>query len=212
MNYYQRHFMQHLRSGNWVSVSALPDSPSTKVKVVEFGWVERRGRGPEVCYRITESGLEALRAPIPRKSKSSLDSGPLSRNVSASMICSIASIGHPGSSALSALTSVSIAPASAIQTAAPIGHLPSANRATWRFPMRILKMYAHRIPRSLGGLFSDNKPDPAPDATRYDDAVLIPGEPEARDIGSRDRIAVDFVISHHNWSPADRVRGVRLVY
>ena len=37
MNYYQRHFMQHLRSGNWVSVSALPDSPSTKVKVVEFG-------------------------------------------------------------------------------------------------------------------------------------------------------------------------------
>ena len=24
MNYYQRHFMQHLRSGNWVKVSALP--------------------------------------------------------------------------------------------------------------------------------------------------------------------------------------------
>jgi len=97
-------------------------------------------------------------------------------------------------------------------TAAPIGHLPSASRATWRFPMRILKMYAHRIPRSLGGLFSDNESDPAPDATRYDDAVLIPGEPEARDIGSRDRIAVDFVISHHNSSPTDRVRGVRLVY
>ena len=67
--------------------------------------------------------------------------------------------------------------------------------------MRILKMYAHRIPRSLGGLFSDNESDPAPDATRYDDAVLIPGEPEARDIGSRDRIAVDFVVSHHDWSP-----------
>ena len=74
MNYYQRHFMQHLRSGTWVKVSALPDSPSTKVKVVKFGWVERQGRGPEACYRITESGLEALRAPIPRKSKSSLDS------------------------------------------------------------------------------------------------------------------------------------------
>jgi len=69
--------MQHLRSGNWVSVSALPDSPSTKVKVVELGWVERRGRGPEVCYRITESGLEALRVPMPTKSKSSLDSGHL---------------------------------------------------------------------------------------------------------------------------------------
>ena len=72
MNYYQRHFMQHLRSGNWVKVSALPDSPSTKVKVVKFGWVERQGRGAEACYRITESGLEALRAPIPMKSKSSL--------------------------------------------------------------------------------------------------------------------------------------------
>ena len=66
MNYYQRHFMQYLRSGNWVRVSALPDSPNTKTKVVRFGWVERRGRGPEVCYRITESGLEALTAPIPR--------------------------------------------------------------------------------------------------------------------------------------------------
>ena len=75
MNYYQRHFMQHLRSGNWVKVSALPDSPSTKVKVVKFGWVERQGRGPEACYRITESGLEALRAPILMKSKSSLDLG-----------------------------------------------------------------------------------------------------------------------------------------
>ena len=42
MNYYQRHFMQHLRGGNWVNISALPDSPSTKVKVVKFGWVERR--------------------------------------------------------------------------------------------------------------------------------------------------------------------------
>ena len=81
MNYYQRHFMQHLRSGNWVKVSALPDSPSTKVKVVKFGWVERSGRGPEACYRITESGLEALKAPIPRKSKSSLDLGTLPERI-----------------------------------------------------------------------------------------------------------------------------------
>ena len=69
MNHYQRNFMQYLRGGNWVSVTALPDSPNTKAKVVKFGWVEQRGRGPEVCYRITESGLEALKAPIPfRKS------------------------------------------------------------------------------------------------------------------------------------------------
>jgi hypothetical protein len=69
MNHYQPNFMQYLRSGNWVSITALPDSPTTKAKVVKFGWVEQRGRGPEVCYRITESGLAALKAPIPlRKS------------------------------------------------------------------------------------------------------------------------------------------------
>jgi hypothetical protein len=69
MNYYQRNFMQYLRSGSWVSVTALPDSPNTKAKVVKFGWVEQRGRGPDVCYRITETGLAALKAPIPlRKS------------------------------------------------------------------------------------------------------------------------------------------------
>ena len=46
MDSYQRHFMQHLRGGNWVKVSALPDSPSTKVKVVKFGWVERKWSWP----------------------------------------------------------------------------------------------------------------------------------------------------------------------
>jgi hypothetical protein len=69
MNHYQRHLMQYLRSGNWISMTVLPDSLSTRKKVVELGWIEQRGSGPEVCYRITESGLEALKAPIPlRKS------------------------------------------------------------------------------------------------------------------------------------------------
>jgi hypothetical protein len=67
MNYWQRNFMQYLRSCNWVSITALPDSPSTRSKVVELGWVEQRGRGPEICYRITESGLEALKAPTPNR-------------------------------------------------------------------------------------------------------------------------------------------------
>ena len=69
MNYYQRNFMQYLRSGSWVRVSALPDSPNTKAKLVKLGWVEQRGHGPEVCYRITEIGLAELKAPVPlRKS------------------------------------------------------------------------------------------------------------------------------------------------
>ena len=63
-------------------------------------------------------------------------------------------------------------------------------------------MCAHRKSHSLGVLFADNKPNATHRATSDDDAVLIPGEPEARDIGGWDRIAEDFVISHHHdWSP-----------
>ena len=61
-------------------------------------------------------------------------------------------------------------------------------------------MCAHGMPRSLGVLFAHNKTDLAHRATSDYYAVLIPGEPEARDIGGRDRVAVDFVISHHDWS------------
>ena len=62
-------------------------------------------------------------------------------------------------------------------------------------------MCAHRKSHSLGVFFANNKPDAARRATSEDDAVLISGEPEARDIGGRDRIAEDFVISHHHdWS------------
>jgi hypothetical protein len=60
-------------------------------------------------------------------------------------------------------------------------------------------MCAQRKSHSLGAFFADNKPDAARRATSDDDAVLIPGEPEARHIGGRDRIAEDFVISHHDW-------------
>jgi hypothetical protein len=62
-------------------------------------------------------------------------------------------------------------------------------------------MCGHRRSRTSGVLFANNKPDAAHHATSNDDTVLISGEPEARDIGGRDRIAEDFVISHHHdWS------------
>jgi len=64
-------------------------------------------------------------------------------------------------------------------------------------------MCAQHKSHSLGALFADNKPDSARRATSNDDAVLIPGEPEARHIGGRDRIAEDFVISQHDWSPVN---------
>ena len=64
-----------------------------------------------------------------------------------------------------------------------------------------IMMGAHHRSRSLGVLFANNKPDAARRATSDDDAVLISGEPEARDIGGRDRIAEDFVISHYMMVP-----------
>ena len=64
-------------------------------------------------------------------------------------------------------------------------------------------MCSHRNSHSVGAVFADNKPDGAPRTTSDDDAVLIPGEPEAPDIGGRDRIAEDFVISRHDWVPVD---------
>jgi hypothetical protein len=78
----------------------------------------------------------------------------------------------------------------------------SAARLKVRSVLPIL-MCAHRKSRALGVRFADNKPDVARRATSDDDAVLISGEPEARDIGGRDRIAGDFVIFHYDRSPMD---------
>ena len=64
MDQRQRQFMQYLRGGNWVKEKTLPDS-TFRSKLVALGWIERRGSGSDVEYRITETGLAALRAPIP---------------------------------------------------------------------------------------------------------------------------------------------------
>ena len=53
-------------------------------------------------------------------------------------------------------------------------------------PCTPILMCAHRKSHSLGVFFANNKPDAARRATSEDDAVLISGEPEARDIGGRD--------------------------
>jgi hypothetical protein len=65
MNHPQRQFLQYLRHGGWVKVSALPDAPKVVVKLMDLGWIERSGSGPEVSFRITDAGLEALKKPIP---------------------------------------------------------------------------------------------------------------------------------------------------
>jgi hypothetical protein len=65
MNHPQRQFLQYLRHGGWVNVSDLPHAPKKIMKLMGLGWLERRGRGPEACFRITDAGLEALKKPIP---------------------------------------------------------------------------------------------------------------------------------------------------
>jgi hypothetical protein len=65
MNHPQRQFLQYLRHGSWVKVSALPDTPKVIVKLMNLCWIERTGSAPEVSFRITEAGLEALKKPIP---------------------------------------------------------------------------------------------------------------------------------------------------
>jgi hypothetical protein len=67
MNHHQRQFLQYLRGGGWVKLTALPHGPRVKLKLLELGWIERRGSGSDISLRITDLGLEALRAPIPTK-------------------------------------------------------------------------------------------------------------------------------------------------
>jgi hypothetical protein len=62
----QRQFMEYLRGKGWVKGTTLPDSRLT-VSLQKKGWIEQQVGGPknEIFYRMTDVGLEALRAPVP---------------------------------------------------------------------------------------------------------------------------------------------------
>jgi hypothetical protein len=66
VNARQRQLMQYLRSGKWVLVSKLPvsASPVTLNRIVDYGWIERRGGGPRSEIKLTPAGLVALQTPI----------------------------------------------------------------------------------------------------------------------------------------------------
>src|SRR5262245_36858467 len=53
-------FIDRLRSGDWISVSKLPDNSSMRRTLVQNGWIERRTATTGVEYRITKSGLAEL--------------------------------------------------------------------------------------------------------------------------------------------------------
>jgi len=56
--------MQYLRAGGWVRASSMPPSPKVMAGLLSKGWIERRGTGSDLCYRITKKGLAAKVAPV----------------------------------------------------------------------------------------------------------------------------------------------------
>jgi len=63
-NHREQQLMQHLRGGAWVKAITLPPSPKLIANLVDKGWIEQRGIGAELSYRITKEGLAAKKARV----------------------------------------------------------------------------------------------------------------------------------------------------
>jgi DNA-binding PadR family transcriptional regulator len=62
----QRQVMQYLRSGDWNIVTKMPVAATAGAlnRLVDYGWIERRGGGPRSEIKLTPAGVAALQAPI----------------------------------------------------------------------------------------------------------------------------------------------------
>ena len=63
-NQRERQLMQELRGAGWVKAKALPESPKVIANLLARGWMEQRGAGNDLCYRITDEGLAAKTMPV----------------------------------------------------------------------------------------------------------------------------------------------------
>jgi hypothetical protein len=63
-NQRERQMMQELRGAGWVKATALPSSPKILEGLLGKGWIEQRGDGNNLCYRITDKGLAVKMAPL----------------------------------------------------------------------------------------------------------------------------------------------------
>jgi hypothetical protein len=61
----EREVMQHLRNAGWVKATGLPDAPKIVANLIAKGWVESQQTESGPAYRLTEPGLQAMKAPIP---------------------------------------------------------------------------------------------------------------------------------------------------
>jgi hypothetical protein len=64
----QRQVLQRLRTDQWRSLVQLNVSAGDTLlaSLVRNGWMERRGEHPTIELKVTPTGLDALRAKIPR--------------------------------------------------------------------------------------------------------------------------------------------------
>jgi hypothetical protein len=65
-NHRERQIMQQLRGRSWVKAFELPEGWRTIGHLLDKRWIESRGAGRELAYRITEEGLAAKKAPVPQ--------------------------------------------------------------------------------------------------------------------------------------------------
>ena len=66
----ERQFMQYLRGAGWIKARLLPASTLVE-RLLRKGWIEQQHQGPngEVFLRLTESGLEAKKSPVPTRNR-----------------------------------------------------------------------------------------------------------------------------------------------
>jgi chromosome segregation and condensation protein ScpB len=65
----ERQMMQRLRGVSWVKAFEVADSPKILANLIERGWVENQRTDGGKMYRLTDLGLEAMKAPIGLKAK-----------------------------------------------------------------------------------------------------------------------------------------------
>jgi DNA-binding PadR family transcriptional regulator len=65
----ERQIMQHLRGAGWVKAFEVADSPKILANLIEKGWVENQRTDAGKMYRLTDLGLEAMKAPIGLRAK-----------------------------------------------------------------------------------------------------------------------------------------------
>jgi len=76
--HYERQLMQHLRGRGWVKARALPPVNRTIENLLNKGWIESIGAGPDLSYRLTDLGMAAKTAPIPSYGRKQSEEGEAS--------------------------------------------------------------------------------------------------------------------------------------